>query len=222
MKITDVKLRFAKHYLFVQVYTDAGIVGLGEAGNWGYLQATAAAIENKADLDTWSYQCTGSLTVGADKITCPKVHGTMDIYGALANSCNCAYATLAMELGGDVLAEYADSLQLTKSYDIDGIKAAAGTFNFDSADVNIGWAGIGQFEDQLNPLSMMVYMGAIAGEGRAALPVLLSDESLIKKGAELIRSDSAAGAAARRNTPRRRPVPVSSSRKTAISSPPPM
>ena len=23
MKITDVKLRFAKHYLFVQVYTDA-------------------------------------------------------------------------------------------------------------------------------------------------------------------------------------------------------
>ena len=45
MKITDLKLRFAKHYLFVQVYTDAGIVGLGEAGNWGYLQATDAAIE---------------------------------------------------------------------------------------------------------------------------------------------------------------------------------
>ena len=31
MKITDVKLRFAKHYLFVQIYTDAGITGLGEA-----------------------------------------------------------------------------------------------------------------------------------------------------------------------------------------------
>ena len=52
MKITDVKLRFAKHYLFVQVYTDAGIVGLGEAGNWGYLQATAAAIEKFADYLT--------------------------------------------------------------------------------------------------------------------------------------------------------------------------
>lgn len=45
MKITDVKLIYAKHYLFVHVYTDAGIVGLGEAGNWGYLGATAAAIE---------------------------------------------------------------------------------------------------------------------------------------------------------------------------------
>ena len=50
MKITDVKLRFAKHYLFVQVYTDAGIVGLGEAGNWGYLQATAAAIAMRWSL----------------------------------------------------------------------------------------------------------------------------------------------------------------------------
>ena len=29
MKITNVKLRFAKHYLFVQIYTDAGITGLG-------------------------------------------------------------------------------------------------------------------------------------------------------------------------------------------------
>ena len=44
MKITDVKLIYAKHYLFVHVYTDAGIVGLGEAGNWGFLDATAAAI----------------------------------------------------------------------------------------------------------------------------------------------------------------------------------
>ena len=29
----------------MKIYTDAGIVGLGEAGNWGYLDATAAAIQ---------------------------------------------------------------------------------------------------------------------------------------------------------------------------------
>lgn len=45
MKITDVKLIYAKHYLFVHVYTDEGIIGLGEAGNWGYLDATAAAVQ---------------------------------------------------------------------------------------------------------------------------------------------------------------------------------
>ena len=44
MKITDVRLVYSKHYLFCHVYTDAGIVGLGEAGNWGYLKATAETI----------------------------------------------------------------------------------------------------------------------------------------------------------------------------------
>ena len=50
MKITDVKLSFAKHYLFVHIYTDEGIVGLGEAGNWGHLMATAEAIKK---FSTW-------------------------------------------------------------------------------------------------------------------------------------------------------------------------
>jgi galactonate dehydratase len=44
MKITDVRLVYSKHYLFCHIYTDAGIVGLGEAGNWGYLKATAETI----------------------------------------------------------------------------------------------------------------------------------------------------------------------------------
>jgi len=45
MKITDVKTIFVDRYLFVQVYTDEGIVGLGESGAWGYLEPSAAAVE---------------------------------------------------------------------------------------------------------------------------------------------------------------------------------
>ncbi|MCR5230039.1 MAG: mandelate racemase/muconate lactonizing enzyme family protein [Solobacterium sp.] len=44
MKITDLRLRFAKHYLFVEIDTDEGITGLGEAGNWGFLSSTADAV----------------------------------------------------------------------------------------------------------------------------------------------------------------------------------
>ena len=137
------------------------------------LVTTAAAIENKEDLDKWTFRCTGSHVIDGEKITCPKVHGTMDIYGALANSCNCAYAELAVEMGGDIMAEYTEKLGLTSSYDIDGIRTAAGSFNFDTYNINLGWAGIGQFEDQVNPLSMMVYMGAVAGDGKAAEPCLI-------------------------------------------------
>ena len=71
------------------------------------LVTTAAAIEQKKDLDQFRYTCTGSLEVDGDVITCPYAHGeNMDIKQCLATSCNGAYATLAMELGGKTLGEY--------------------------------------------------------------------------------------------------------------------
>ncbi len=45
MKITQIDTLYIDRYLFVQVHTDAGITGLGEAGAWGYLEACGAAIE---------------------------------------------------------------------------------------------------------------------------------------------------------------------------------
>ena len=45
MKITAIDTIFVDRYLFVQVHTDAGITGLGESGAWGYLEASAGAIE---------------------------------------------------------------------------------------------------------------------------------------------------------------------------------
>ena len=45
MKITQVEAIPVDRYLFAKVHTDEGIVGLGESGSWGYLEASEAAIE---------------------------------------------------------------------------------------------------------------------------------------------------------------------------------
>ena len=45
MKITEIKTLFIGRYLFVQVYTDAGITGLGESGAHGHLEASAGSVE---------------------------------------------------------------------------------------------------------------------------------------------------------------------------------
>jgi len=45
MKITDVRVLHIDRYLFVQVHTDGGIVGLGESGTWGYLEASGQVVE---------------------------------------------------------------------------------------------------------------------------------------------------------------------------------
>ncbi|MEF9974240.1 MAG: galactokinase, partial [Clostridia bacterium] len=45
MKIIDIKTRFIDLYMFVEVYTDQGIVGLGESGAWAFLEASAQVVE---------------------------------------------------------------------------------------------------------------------------------------------------------------------------------
>lgn len=44
MKITKVEPLLIDIFLFVRIETDAGIVGLGESGTWGHLEASAAAV----------------------------------------------------------------------------------------------------------------------------------------------------------------------------------
>ena len=46
MKITAVETVPVDRYLFVQVHTDAGLVGLGESGTWGYLEASEKVVES--------------------------------------------------------------------------------------------------------------------------------------------------------------------------------
>ncbi|MGE5551865.1 MAG: galactonate dehydratase [Bacteroidota bacterium] len=45
MIITAVENIFVDRFLFVKVHTDAGLVGLGESGTWGFLEASAMAVE---------------------------------------------------------------------------------------------------------------------------------------------------------------------------------
>jgi galactonate dehydratase len=48
MQITRVETIPVDRYLFVQIHTDAGIVGLGEAGTWGFLEAAEQVLKKFA------------------------------------------------------------------------------------------------------------------------------------------------------------------------------
>ena len=134
----------------------------------------AAAIEKIPDLLDRSWNCTGSVEIGGDTITCSGTHGEQDIYQALANSCNVAFGQISEELGADTLKQYAEKAGLTSSYSINGLPTAKGSVNLDDATASdLAWAGVGQYLDQVNPCAMMVYMGAIANGGKAAVPRII-------------------------------------------------
>lgn len=135
-----------------------------------------AALENLPDLKDRTFTCTGETTVGGTVITCPKPHGKMDIASAFANSCNGVFGALAAELGGDTMTKYVEQAGLTRRMSVDGIMTAAGHYDVSEADKGqIGWSGVGQYTDTVNPCNMMTYMGAIANGGTAAVPRLILD-----------------------------------------------
>ena len=84
--------------------------------------------------------------------------------------------------------DYVNRLGLTKSYNVDGIRNVKGSFDFPKdSELNLGWSGVGQYHDLVNPCSMMVYMGAIANGGKAAIPhILMSDFRITKMTNQMI------------------------------------
>lgn len=134
----------------------------------------AAALETIPDIQSRSFWCEGSCQIGGDTINCNGVHGSVDLKWALANSCNVAFAQLAVELGPEVLTAYAEKLGIAQPLSFDGLTTAAGSFDLTGAvDSQIAWSGIGQYTDLVNPCQFMTVMGVIANGGQAAQPHLM-------------------------------------------------
>ena len=134
----------------------------------------AAALEKLPDAEDRIWTCEGTVSIGEEVIVCSGVHGEQHLGDAYANSCNVAFALIAEELGAESLKKYTDQAGLTDSYSVDGIPTAKGTFSWEGVSPGqLGWAGVGQYQNQVNPCALMCYMGAIANGGRAAEPYLI-------------------------------------------------
>lgn len=167
------------------IYFNNFLQGAMTPGSTFKLVTSAAAIDtlSESDLNSFSFTCDGTNKFGSDDITCTSAHGTVDFERALAVSCNGAFGALSRKVGATALSEETTKVGLRKSLDINGIKTQKGSFRFpDDNEVNLSWAGIGQYDDQVNPCSMMVYVGSIANGGKAVSPVLLKSSSFLHSG----------------------------------------
>ena len=138
------------------------------------LITSAAAIETIPDLYQQTFTCYGSVDVAGVTVTCSGTHGTQTFEDALANSCNVAFAEIALQLGGDVLEQYVHDYGFTSAHKLDSIITAGGSFTRDNPGTpGLAWSGIGQFEDAICPYSMLRYVSAIATDGILREPTLL-------------------------------------------------
>lgn len=135
----------------------------------------AAALECIDDIEEQTFYCDGTYTIGADKITCESAHGTQDIQQAFRNSCNTAFAQIALQVGPERMEEYVEQFGIIESVTFDGITTSEGNYEaIDAADSNVAWSGIGQYNDQVNPCAFLTFVGAVAKEGKGVQPHLVS------------------------------------------------
>ena len=156
------------------------------------LVTAAAAIEDVPDLFSRSFLCEGEYTIGTVDIHCTGVHGDQDIKQALANSCNCAFAQIAVATGYNSLYDHVKSYGFLDRLELDGIPSVAGAYRAEYAgDPELAWSGIGQSTDLVSPYAMLRYVAAIANGGMLAEPrLILSDEPVVET--RLIEASTAA------------------------------
>lgn len=135
----------------------------------------AAALESVPDVLEQTFTCAGSVKIGADTVTCEGKHGKQDLKIAFRNSCNCAFAELALQLGADTMTRYARQFGVTESVSFDGITTVKGNYDLSEASsVQVAWSGIGQYTDLVNPCAYMTFVGAIASGGKGAQPYIVA------------------------------------------------
>lgn len=135
---------------------------------------TGAALESVPDILDKTFTCTGSYGKGEEKVTCEKAHGKLDLKGALAHSCNCAFAQVSELVGRKNMEKYVAQFQVVDSLTIDGVTTAKGNYDIaDTGSVSFAWSCIGQHTDQINPARFMTFMGAIAAGGKGAEPYIM-------------------------------------------------
>lgn len=135
------------------------------------LATTAAALECIPEIRDMTFTCTGQFVLEPDMVTCGTAHGDCTLEQALAKSCNCSFAQIALLIGRERLTECVEKYGLTESVAFDGLTSSAGSFDIsNAADVELAWSAIGQYTDQISPCGYLAFVGSIAAGGKGVLP----------------------------------------------------
>lgn len=135
----------------------------------------AAALESIPGIQQQTFTCTGTYIIQNGDITCERAHGTMTLKEAFSNSCNCAFAQIAEQMGSEKLERYVKLFGITEPVTFDGLTTVSGNFEaVGSTAEQIAWSAIGQHKDQINPCSFLRFVGTIAGGGVGTEPYVVS------------------------------------------------
>lgn len=138
------------------------------------LITAAAAIENIPDLSSRKFYCEAEYKIAGVPVTCIAEHWNQSFEQALSNSCNVAFAQIAVMVGQENMIKYARDYGMLDSHELSGISTAKGNYPLDFiGNPELGWSGIGQSTDLVCPYSMLRLVCAIANGGTVIEPYMI-------------------------------------------------
>ncbi len=164
------------------VFLDRVTKGSYTPGSIMKIVTAASAIENIPDIYSREFICgeetttvdgkkVGLFSTGDGSVTCNGLHGKQSFQKAMNNSCNCAFAKIALELGSDRLLATAESLGFNQQLYAGRFGLTTSKFSPSSTSKReLGWAGIGQATTRVTPAHFLSIMGAIANGGEGYAP----------------------------------------------------
>ena len=142
------------------------------------LITAAAAYEQIEDIDQMTFYCEGEYEIAGVPIICTGSHYSQTFEQALSNSCNVAFAQIAVMLGQDTMVDYVTKYGFLESHELNGINTVAGSYPTEFVgDPELGWSGIGQSTDMVCPYSMLRFLCATANGGELVEPTLIIGDS---------------------------------------------
>ena len=145
--------------------------GLYPPGSTFKLITAAALIENgKKDFTA---ECTGSVEIDSQRISCTGEHGKIGLEEALAHSCNVYFARAASEIGAGALKAEAEKFQFNRQFLFGDLRPAKSVFETAGNAPDEARAAIGQYHDLVTPLHACMIAACIANGGVMMEPKLL-------------------------------------------------
>ena len=156
------------------IFLNRAMQGLYPPGSTFKIVTALAYLRQYGSFEGFSYECTGTYECDGFEIHCANgnIHGFETLEDAMANSCNCAFAHIAVELvDKNLLRKTAEELGFNKEMTAE-LPFTESSFEMDgsTADQLVMQTAIGQGDTQATPMLMCMIAQAVANKGKMLMP----------------------------------------------------
>jgi penicillin-binding protein 2 len=155
--------------------------GLYPPGSTYKIVAEIAALEEKVITPDWIVNCPGYYRLGKRIFKCWAIHGKVNIYSAIEQSCNVYFFTLILKLGIDRWSKYVNIFRFGEYSQIDipeeSVGVAPNRTYMDIKYAREGWTEgnllnmvVGQGDVLVTPIQMAVFTSLLATHGKWVEP----------------------------------------------------